>query len=130
MTRYLAGATLVLAALTTVPVHAAADMFLAISSGKEYRVGLNGVFSSICRLNSIQILPPTLVGGGETFPIARVKKGEVLGTVRLRLVGDGESFPFDMDLKDVTVSDASVRPNGSWTMTVRWSNCSLSPRGQ
>jgi hypothetical protein len=129
MTRYLAGATLVLAALTTVPVHAAADMYLAIS-GTKYRVGLNGVFSSICRLKSIQIVPPTLVGDGESFPVARVKKGEALGTVRLRLVGDAESFPFDVDLKDVTVSDAAVRQNGTWSMTVRWSNCSLSPRGQ
>lgn len=109
------------------PVHAAADVFLAIDAG-TYAVALNGVLDKICGGRSVQLVsrPPTAERNGATdrkidFPIARVKKGEVLGSATL--VTDGESFPFNVELKGVTVSDARVRGNGTWTMTIQWSSC-------
>ena len=120
------------------PLIAAETVHLYLSDGKSYRVELNGVFSKLCTLRSAQVVSPrdAIIDGDPDrprnkffdpfFDVSRVKKGEVLGDSRL--VGEGETFPFDVALKGVTVSAAQVRSNGTWSMTLRWTACENIPK--
>jgi len=119
------------------PVHAAYEGYLEFG-GARYAVGLNGVFAKVCGGKSVQLVSPRLDGDPdrpaagpgfmkiEKFPVEKVKKGEVLGSATL--VSDGESFPFNVALKGATVSDAQMRSNGTWTMTISWSSCTNVPK--
>lgn len=114
-----------------------AEMTYLYFGGKKYKVEVNGVLGRVCGGKSVQILSPrvdgdpdrprtALVGDGETFPLEKVKKGEKLGAVTL--VTDGESFPFTIEMKEVSVTDAIIRNTGTWTMTLSWSSCSNVPK--
>lgn len=116
--------------LAVAPLVAAETVHLYVG-GKAYDAELNGVPAKVCTGKSVQIISPRKpVDGdpdrpksrGTPFPLERVKKGEQLGAVTL--VTDGESFPFSIEMKGVSVSDAMIRGNGTWTMTVSWTSCS------
>ncbi|MSO30572.1 MAG: hypothetical protein EXQ48_06440 [Acidobacteria bacterium] len=99
---------------------------------------MNGVLDKLCGDRSVQFVSPRLDGDPDRpaagpgfmkigkFPVEKVKKGEILGSATL--VTDGESFPFNVELKGVTVSDARVRNNSSWTMTILWSSSRNVPK--
>ncbi len=106
----------------------AADLLLVIG-GTRYRTDVRSIPAKLCTLPAALLASPArLVGDGESFPVARVKKGEKLGDVRL--IGDGESFPFEVALKGVTITDATVRSNGSWTMSIKWAACENIPKAK
>lgn len=107
--------------------------------GKTYTVQLNGVFATMCRGRSVQVVSPrdpidgdpdrpvrSLTTDGETFPLALVKTGTLASAVTL--TGDGETFPFDIELKDLRVTDANTRSNGTWVMVLTWAACANRPK--
>jgi hypothetical protein len=110
--------------LATQPLLAAEPVDLSFG-GKVYRVEVNAVLMKICAGQSLSIVSPRSItmedDKGETFPLELVKKGTYMDAARL--VGKGETFPFDVELKGANVSDALVRSNGTWSMTVRWTSC-------
>lgn len=127
-----------LSATALQPAYVKIGDYRLLVGGKAYRVELNGVLAKVCGGRSFQLVSPRLDGdpdrpaGGtsfqkiEKFPLAKVTKGEVLGTATL--VTDGERFPFNVELKGATISDALVRSNGTWTMTISWSSCINVPK--
>ena len=125
---FLTACSLILALVLVTPLAAQNNVVEMRLDGKTYKVQLNGVLATLCRGQSSQIVSPrnAVFGDAESFPLALVKEGTLAGAVTL--IGDGESFPFDIDLKDVRVTDANIRSNGTWTMTLRWSACANRPK--
>lgn len=128
---------LALVCIVVAPVHAAYEGYLEFG-GRRYAVQVNGVVGKVCGGRSVQLLSPRVDGDPdrpaaksgflkiEKYPIEKVKKGEALGTATI--VTDGESFPLDVELKGATISDALIRSNGTWTMTMSWSSCANVPK--
>jgi hypothetical protein len=114
--------------LATQPLLAAVPVDLSFG-GKVYRVEVNAVLMKVCAGQSLSIVSPrdAIISSGDdaagikTFPLELVKKGTYMDAARL--VGKGETFPFDVELKGAKVSDALVRSNGTWSMTVTWTSC-------
>jgi hypothetical protein len=131
-------AVCVLLGLATQPI-IAAETVLLYFGGKKYRVEVNAVLMRVCEGRAVQIVSPRdialdgdpdrpakLVGDDETFPLELVKQGTYMDAAKL--VGKGETFPFDVELKGAKVSDAHVRSNGTWSMTVTWTSCAKVPK--
>ena len=130
---FLAVSWLILSLVVVTPVSAQNNVQMRFD-GKTYKVHVNGVFQILCRGRGVGVVSPRdPIGGasdkpvrslktdGETFPLALVKTGKLAGAVTL--TADGEAFPFDVDLKDVRVTDANILSNGTWIMMLRWSAC-------
>ena len=82
-----------------------ADFWLVIG-GTRYRTDVRSIPAKLCTLPAALLASPA------------------------RLVGDGESFPFEVALKGVTITDATVRSNGSWTMSIKWAACENIPKAK
>lgn len=126
--------------LVVTPVSAQNNVVNMRLDGKTYSVQLNGVFAKVCAAGRVQLTDfafekevdgssPPLLGGvsnGAHIPLVKIKMGEQLGAVTLSSTTN--PFPFDLDLKDAKVTRATVRSNGTWTMTVGWSSCTNRPK--
>jgi hypothetical protein len=112
-------AVCVLMGLVTQPIIAAERVELSFG-GKGYAVEVLAGLSKVCTGGSLFVVSPSDMTV-EKMPLDLVKKGTVIGDATL--VGKGEPFPFDVELKGATVSSATVRSNGRWVMKVTWASC-------
>ena len=151
---FLAVCWLILSLVGVTPVAAQTNAVITGNDGKTYRVRLNGVFAKICAGRAVQLTSPSdgrvsaqdIAIGVDTgaaseplslsgdnkhitpFPLDKVKKDEYLRDVWLTT--HLTTVPFDIEMKDVRVTAANIRSNGTWTMTLGWSSCTNRPKKQ
>jgi hypothetical protein len=105
--------------LVTQPIIAAERGYLSFG-GKGYAVEVLEGLLKVCKGGSLFVTSPSDMTV-EKMPLDLVKEGTVIGDATL--VGKGETFPFDVELKGATVSSATVLRNGRWIMKVTWASC-------